>query len=213
MDLMSAVDDYHVFDIEIALDNHVGVLPNPFPGMDKSTSAICNFHLRGYCQRETMCPNRHIRYFHQSSSITVSSKTIDYVHCSIVQRSVESFLPFTNSNFFSWFDISLLPSLSTSKGRSNCGLQALAARSVQEGRRLRVSPRIRHDENARMLLLPKVRHLPEQRMPVPTHRPDLEDQRLPLVRPRILSTRALLPAQAHETRLMYQLSRRILSRW
>ena len=62
MELMSAVDDYHVFDVEIALDNHVGVLPNPFPGMDKSTSAICNFHLRGYCQRESMCPNRHIRY-------------------------------------------------------------------------------------------------------------------------------------------------------
>lgn len=60
-ELVSHVDDNHVFDIEIHLDNHVGVLPNPFPGMDKSTSALCNFHLRGYCQRESMCPNRHIR--------------------------------------------------------------------------------------------------------------------------------------------------------
>ena len=61
MDSLSSIDDYHIFDVEIALDNHVGVLPNPFPGMDKSTSAICNFFLRGYCQRENMCPNRHIR--------------------------------------------------------------------------------------------------------------------------------------------------------
>lgn len=50
-----------VFDIEKDLEEQVGALALPFPGMDKSGSATCVFHLRGSCFRSSMCPYRHIK--------------------------------------------------------------------------------------------------------------------------------------------------------
>lgn len=50
-----------VFDIERDLNEQVGALPLPFSGMDKSGSATCVFHLRGYCQQGSSCPFRHIK--------------------------------------------------------------------------------------------------------------------------------------------------------
>ncbi|KAI5742824.1 hypothetical protein M8J77_011637 [Diaphorina citri] len=48
------------FDIEIALENQHDILPSPFPGMDKSMTAVCEFYVRGECNKDTMCPLRHI---------------------------------------------------------------------------------------------------------------------------------------------------------
>lgn len=50
-----------IFDIERDLDEQIGALPLPFPGMDKSGAATCVFHLRGLCARASMCPFRHIK--------------------------------------------------------------------------------------------------------------------------------------------------------
>ena len=41
-------------------------------------------------------------------------------------------------------------------GGAPSGLQALAARPLQEGRRLRVPPPVRHTEDARVLLLRQI---------------------------------------------------------
>ncbi|ELT97794.1 hypothetical protein CAPTEDRAFT_180092 [Capitella teleta] len=49
------------FDIEIALERQVGATPLPFPGMDKSGSAICTFHMQAMCSRGIACPFRHIK--------------------------------------------------------------------------------------------------------------------------------------------------------
>ncbi|XP_008480649.1 cleavage and polyadenylation specificity factor subunit 4-like [Diaphorina citri] len=46
------------FDIEIALENQHDILPSPFPGMDKSMTAVCEFYVRGECNKDTMCPLR-----------------------------------------------------------------------------------------------------------------------------------------------------------
>uniref|UniRef100_A0A8D8UY97 Cleavage and polyadenylation specificity factor subunit 4 n=4 Tax=Cacopsylla melanoneura TaxID=428564 RepID=A0A8D8UY97_9HEMI len=48
------------FDIEIALENQHDILPSPFPGMDKSMTAVCEFYGRGECTKDTMCPLRHV---------------------------------------------------------------------------------------------------------------------------------------------------------
>ncbi len=37
------------FDIEDALRNQLGALPLPFPGMDKSGSAVCDFYVKASC--------------------------------------------------------------------------------------------------------------------------------------------------------------------
>lgn len=50
-----------VFDLERDLDEQIGALPLPFPGMDKSGAAVCVFHLRGTCTRSSMCPFRHVK--------------------------------------------------------------------------------------------------------------------------------------------------------
>lgn len=50
-----------VFDVEVALENQVGAMPLPFPGMDKSGAAVCVFHLKGTCSRGGSCPYRHIK--------------------------------------------------------------------------------------------------------------------------------------------------------
>ncbi|PRD24462.1 UNVERIFIED_CONTAM: cpsf4 [Trichonephila clavipes] len=49
------------FDIEIALEQQLGALPLPFPGMDKSGSSICDFYLRGLCSKGSACPFRHVK--------------------------------------------------------------------------------------------------------------------------------------------------------
>ncbi|CAH1795653.1 unnamed protein product [Owenia fusiformis] len=48
------------FDIEIALEQQLGVQPLPFPGMDKAGMAICDFHIRSMCNKAAACPFRHV---------------------------------------------------------------------------------------------------------------------------------------------------------
>ncbi|KAK7939417.1 hypothetical protein WMY93_002743 [Mugilogobius chulae] len=58
-DLLANVD--HIkFDLEIAVRQQLGAQPLPFPGMDKSGSAVCEFFMRAACQKGGMCPFRHI---------------------------------------------------------------------------------------------------------------------------------------------------------
>lgn len=59
-ELIAPIDDIR-FDIERDLDEQIGALPLPFPGMDKSGSGTCVFHLKGNCNRGSMCPYRHIK--------------------------------------------------------------------------------------------------------------------------------------------------------
>src|SRR5687767_13488537 len=59
-DLVASVEEM-TFDVEIALENQVGALPLPFPGMDKSGAAVCTFHLKASCSKGTSCPYRHIK--------------------------------------------------------------------------------------------------------------------------------------------------------
>ncbi|XP_002734616.1 cleavage and polyadenylation specificity factor subunit 4-like [Saccoglossus kowalevskii] len=49
------------FDIELALEQQLGSIPLPFPGMDKSGSAICVFFKQGDCLKGGSCPFRHVR--------------------------------------------------------------------------------------------------------------------------------------------------------
>ena len=39
----------------------IGSMPLPFPGMDKSGAAVCEFYSRGSCARADTCSLRHIR--------------------------------------------------------------------------------------------------------------------------------------------------------
>ncbi|XP_025115726.1 cleavage and polyadenylation specificity factor subunit 4-like [Pomacea canaliculata] len=59
-ELVAPVSDIK-FDIEFALDQQIGSLPLPFPGMDKSGSAICTFFLSSVCNKGTACPFRHVK--------------------------------------------------------------------------------------------------------------------------------------------------------
>jgi len=59
-EVLAAVEDM-AFDVEAALENQIGALPLPFPGMDKSGAAVCVFHLKGSCSRGPSCPFRHIK--------------------------------------------------------------------------------------------------------------------------------------------------------
>ncbi|XP_075212924.1 cleavage and polyadenylation specificity factor subunit 4 [Lycorma delicatula] len=49
------------FDIEIALEQQYGALPLPFPRMDKSIAAVCEFFPKGTCSKGPSCPLRHVR--------------------------------------------------------------------------------------------------------------------------------------------------------
>ena len=49
------------FDLEVALSNQAGVMPLPFPGMDKSGAPVCELYVRAICQMGTSCPFRHVR--------------------------------------------------------------------------------------------------------------------------------------------------------
>ncbi|KTF89057.1 hypothetical protein cypCar_00012714 [Cyprinus carpio] len=60
-ELISCVD--HIkFDLEIAVEQQLGAQPLPFPGMDKSGAAVCEFFMRAACMKGMcgMCPFRHI---------------------------------------------------------------------------------------------------------------------------------------------------------
>uniref|UniRef100_A0AAQ6A101 Cleavage and polyadenylation specificity factor subunit 4 n=1 Tax=Amphiprion ocellaris TaxID=80972 RepID=A0AAQ6A101_AMPOC len=52
--------DHIKFDLEIAMEQQLGAQPLPFPGMDKSGSAVCEFFMRAACLKGGMCPFRHI---------------------------------------------------------------------------------------------------------------------------------------------------------
>lgn len=52
------------FDVEVALEQQIGAQPLPFPGMDKSTAAVCEFFPKGLCSKGASCPFRHIRGDH-----------------------------------------------------------------------------------------------------------------------------------------------------
>ncbi|KAJ8284084.1 hypothetical protein COCON_G00029340 [Conger conger] len=58
-DLIATVDRIK-FDLEIAVEQQLGAQPLPFPGMDKSGAAVCEFFLRAACLKGGMCPFRHI---------------------------------------------------------------------------------------------------------------------------------------------------------
>ncbi|MCI4392180.1 hypothetical protein PGIGA_G00143140 [Pangasianodon gigas] len=52
--------DHIKFDLEIAVEQQLGAQPLPFPGMDKSGAAVCEFFMRSACLKGGMCPFRHI---------------------------------------------------------------------------------------------------------------------------------------------------------
>jgi len=49
------------FDLEYALEQQLGALPLPFPGMDKSGAAVCDFFIVSTCSKGTACPFRHVK--------------------------------------------------------------------------------------------------------------------------------------------------------
>ena len=49
------------FALEDALKAQLGALPVPFPGMDKSGAAVCDYYVRSSCMKGTNCPFRHVR--------------------------------------------------------------------------------------------------------------------------------------------------------
>uniref|UniRef100_A0A8C0BPS5 Cleavage and polyadenylation specificity factor subunit 4 n=2 Tax=Telluraves TaxID=3073808 RepID=A0A8C0BPS5_9AVES len=58
-ELIASVD--HIkFDLELAVEQQLGAQPLPFPGMDKSGAAVCEFFLKAACGKGGMCPFRHI---------------------------------------------------------------------------------------------------------------------------------------------------------
>lgn len=50
-----------VFELEMALEQQLGALPLPFPGMDKSGAAVCCFYVQGNCSKASACPFRHVK--------------------------------------------------------------------------------------------------------------------------------------------------------
>ena len=58
---MVAPVEHIVLDIETSLSNQLGAQPLPFPGMDKSGAAVCDFYVRSNCSAAAACPFRHIR--------------------------------------------------------------------------------------------------------------------------------------------------------
>lgn len=59
-EIISGVDHLK-FDIEIALELQLGALPLPFPGMDKSGAAVCEFYSNSTCSKGAACPFRHVK--------------------------------------------------------------------------------------------------------------------------------------------------------
>uniref|UniRef100_A0A6I8QJ74 Cleavage and polyadenylation specificity factor subunit 4 n=1 Tax=Xenopus tropicalis TaxID=8364 RepID=A0A6I8QJ74_XENTR len=58
-ELIACVDHIR-FDLELAVEQQLGAQPLPFPGMDKSGAAVCEFFLKSACGKGGMCPFRHI---------------------------------------------------------------------------------------------------------------------------------------------------------
>ncbi|XP_071976936.1 cleavage and polyadenylation specificity factor subunit 4 isoform X1 [Engystomops pustulosus] len=58
-ELIACVDHIR-FDLELAVEQQLGAQPLPFPGMDKSGAAVCEFFLKSACSKGGMCPFRHI---------------------------------------------------------------------------------------------------------------------------------------------------------
>uniref|UniRef100_A0A803VBG5 Cleavage and polyadenylation specificity factor subunit 4 n=1 Tax=Ficedula albicollis TaxID=59894 RepID=A0A803VBG5_FICAL len=58
-ELIASVD-HITFDLELAVEQQLGAQPLPFPGMDKSGAAVCEFFLKAACGKGGMCPFRHI---------------------------------------------------------------------------------------------------------------------------------------------------------
>ncbi|XP_019371552.1 PREDICTED: putative cleavage and polyadenylation specificity factor subunit 4-like protein [Gavialis gangeticus] len=48
------------FKLEMDVMQQRGALPLPFPGMDKSGAAVCEFFLHGLCGKGLTCPFRHV---------------------------------------------------------------------------------------------------------------------------------------------------------
>lgn len=61
MEFIVASVDSITFDIETALEQQYGALPLPFPGMDKSIAAVCEFYPKGSCIKGSSCPLRHVK--------------------------------------------------------------------------------------------------------------------------------------------------------
>ncbi|KAL5018718.1 hypothetical protein ScPMuIL_004440 [Solemya velum] len=59
-EIIACVDNFK-FDVELAIDQQLGTQPLPFPGMDKSGSAICTFFLSSVCNKGGACPFRHVK--------------------------------------------------------------------------------------------------------------------------------------------------------
>ncbi|KAK2557170.1 Cleavage and polyadenylation specificity factor subunit 4, partial [Acropora cervicornis] len=59
-EIVASVGDLK-FEIEAQLYNQVGVQPLPFPGMDKSGAAVCEYFMRNVCNRGPLCPFRHTK--------------------------------------------------------------------------------------------------------------------------------------------------------
>ncbi|KAG9509424.1 Cleavage and polyadenylation specificity factor subunit 4, partial [Fragariocoptes setiger] len=57
-EIVAGIDDL-MFDIERDIEEQVGAMSLPFPGMDKSGAAVCAFNLRNACERGNACPFRH----------------------------------------------------------------------------------------------------------------------------------------------------------
>ncbi|XP_018427359.1 PREDICTED: cleavage and polyadenylation specificity factor subunit 4 isoform X3 [Nanorana parkeri] len=58
-ELIACVDHIR-FDLELAVEQQLGAQPLPFPGMDKSGAAVCEFFLKSACGKGGTCPFRHI---------------------------------------------------------------------------------------------------------------------------------------------------------
>lgn len=68
-EVLANVDDIS-FEIELQIENQIGLQPLPFPLMDKSGAAVCEFYAKKKCERGDACPLRH----------TVSDQTVVCKH-------------------------------------------------------------------------------------------------------------------------------------
>ncbi|XP_031563354.1 cleavage and polyadenylation specificity factor subunit 4-like [Actinia tenebrosa] len=57
-DIVAGISDI-MLDIEFQLKNQIGCQPLPFPGMDKSSAAVCDFFVNNTCSKGAYCPFRH----------------------------------------------------------------------------------------------------------------------------------------------------------
>ncbi|XP_001632137.3 cleavage and polyadenylation specificity factor subunit 4 [Nematostella vectensis] len=57
-DIVASIADI-TLEIEYQLKNQIGCISLPFPGMDKSSAAVCDFFVKGLCNRGAYCPFRH----------------------------------------------------------------------------------------------------------------------------------------------------------